>query len=259
MADEAIAILIRGGNLGTNVEGGSRAAAETQARSGDLGNLRFDAQSWTTTVHDQSLVYWAEFNYGDKNLAPWPVYPVEPEEDRKGKAETEEKAFANVDAAEKLGFAVDRQKFLDEYKIEWAEPGERPPEPEPVAPALPGEEVPPGEEPEDDDESAPKPQARAMRAQADDADGFANGNQYADRLFRRTVAHGARELAPTLAAVIAEVRNAKDYDDARERLVKRFGKLLAPVDLASLLDASLTMGQLAGHLSVREDVPELDE
>src|SRR5690606_31295488 len=72
-ADLAISIRIRGGNLSTNVQGGSRAAAEQQAKSGEEPKLKFDAQSLSTTLHDQSLVYWAEWNFGDPRLAPWPV------------------------------------------------------------------------------------------------------------------------------------------------------------------------------------------
>lgn len=268
LIDAAIAILIRGGNLSTLTEGGSKAAAEVQTKAGDLPRLRFDAQSLTTTIHDQSLVHWAQFNYGDRRLAPWPVYPVEPEEDRKGKSETEEKAFANVDTAELLGFEVDRQAFIEEYKITWCKPGERPPEPAPIVPpeqGLPGEPV-PGEEPvdpeADDDESKPKPpaeQRRSLEARATESAGYDNGAEYADKLFERTAAHGAKALMPTLAAIVAVVNKASDYDEAKRMLAERFEKLPAPTKLAGLIDAALTMGQLAGSLSVREDVPELSD
>lgn len=155
MANTAIAVMIRGGNLGTENDGGSRAATESQARTGDLTNLRFDSQSWTTTVHDQSLVWWAKFNYGDPKLAPWPVYPVEPDEDLDKKSKTDAQALANVDTAEKLGFDVDRQAFLDEHKITWCKPGERPPPPKQLVETT-GEEVPDGEESDDDADTEPR-------------------------------------------------------------------------------------------------------
>jgi hypothetical protein len=103
LANKAIAIRIRGANLSSDVEGGSLAAAESQAKTSEAPKLRFDAQAWSSTIHDQSLVWWAEYNFGDRRLAPWPKYPVEPDEDRKAKGEVEAQAFTVVDQAEKLG------------------------------------------------------------------------------------------------------------------------------------------------------------
>lgn len=138
--NNAIAVLIRGGNLGAENQGGSRAATESQAETGDGANLRFDAQALTTTVHDQSLIWWAQFNYGDQQLAPWPVYPVEEDEDVKTMADGQGKALENCDVAEELGFEVDRKEFLEEHRITWAKPGERPenaPMPKSYGPADP--------------------------------------------------------------------------------------------------------------------------
>src|SRR5690606_5467431 len=99
-ANMAITIAIRGGNLTTEVsEGGSLAATEAQERTGDWAKLRDDSQKLTTTLHDQSLTWWAEFNFGDRKLAPWPVYPVEPKRDMVARANT---ATAAVTAAETL-------------------------------------------------------------------------------------------------------------------------------------------------------------
>lgn len=272
LIDAAIAILIRGGNLGTLTEGGSKAAAEVQERTTDLPRLRFDAQSLTTTIHDQSLVWWAEFNFGDRMLAPWPVYPVEPDEDLQSKAETEEKALANVDHAEKLGFKVDRQQFLDDFKIGWAKPGERPKAPEPQPQPKPNSDDPgadsQGGNPPQPDPNAPPPEPQggaatgrdgAARPVAQAASGFDDGDEYADRLFERAKRHGAKELAATVAAMVAEAQKAESYDEARRLIAERYQSLLPPTHLASLTDAALQMGQLAGHLSVRQDVPELDE
>jgi hypothetical protein len=272
LIDAAIAILIRGGNLGTLTEGGSKAAAEVQERTTDLPRLRFDAQSLTTTIHDQSLVWWAEFNFGDRMLAPWPVYPVEPDEDLRSKAETEQWALYNVDRAEKLGFKVDRQQFLDDFKIGWAKPGERPKAPEPPPKPDPNPDD-PGADPQGGGTPQPDPNAPAAEPQggaaagrdgaarpvAQAASGFDDGDEYADRLFERSKRHGAKELAATVAAMIAEVRKAESYDEARRLIAERYESLLPPTQLASLTDAALQMGQLAGHLSVRQDVPELDE
>lgn len=148
-ANMAITIAIRGGNLTTEVsEGGSLAATEAQERTGDWAKLRDDSQKLTTTLHYQSLVWWAEFNFGDRQLAPWPVYPVEPKRDLVARANT---ATAAVTAAEKfqqLGFEVNPQGFIDEFELSaWLkaptsgklEPAK--PEPPPaVNPAQPSED-----------------------------------------------------------------------------------------------------------------------
>jgi hypothetical protein len=144
LVDEAIATAIRGGNLTTNVTGGSLAATEAQATLGDESKRAFDAQALTTTIHDQSLTWWAEFNFGDPSLAPWPVYPVEPEEDLKAKVEADEKALANCQKAEQLGFEVDRKAFLEQHKITWAKPG-TPKNPADTTPTVPATATPPVE------------------------------------------------------------------------------------------------------------------
>lgn len=128
MANTAIAIYVRGGNLTTEINQGtgSRAASETQERLGDDAKLRFDAQCLTSTIHDQSLMPWAQFNFGDPTLAPWPEYPTEPEEDLAGKVKSELESFNVVEKAEQLGFEVDREEFLRDHGITWAKPGVKP-------------------------------------------------------------------------------------------------------------------------------------
>lgn len=96
MVNTAAAVAIRGGNLTTETKGGSFAAAQQQSDNGDDVKLEFDGESWAETIHDQSLVFWAERNFGDKRLAPWPVFKQEKQEDLKGLA----------DGARKMGFAA---------------------------------------------------------------------------------------------------------------------------------------------------------
>jgi phage gp29-like protein len=117
MANEAIAISIRGGNLSTNVTEGSFAAAKAQSQMGDQAKLRFDAQAFTTTIHDQSLIMWAELNFGDPGLAPWPVYPVQQEEDLKSKAEAMAKAAESLIQFQALGFDIDREGFAETFQL----------------------------------------------------------------------------------------------------------------------------------------------
>lgn len=126
-ANDAFAIAIRGGNLTTSVEGGSKAAAEVQERTGDFVNLRFDAETTSNTLHKQSLPWWAQWNFGDKTLAPWPAYPIAPQRNLGAFANTLQgfnKAVADLEAN---GFEVDRQGAIDEFELnDFVKPGEKP-------------------------------------------------------------------------------------------------------------------------------------
>lgn len=136
-ANDAFAVCIRGGNLTSSVEGGSKAAAEVQERTGDFVNLRWDAETTANTLHSQSLPVWAQWNFGDKSLAPWPNYPVAPQRNLKNFADTITAFTVAIDAVELLGFEVDRQAALDEFELqEFIKPGKRPPMPV-VTPAAP--------------------------------------------------------------------------------------------------------------------------
>lgn len=138
-ANDAFAVCIRGGNLTTSVgDGGSKAAAEVQERTGDFVNLRFDSETTSNTLHGQSLPWWAQWNFGDKSLAPWPNYPVAPQRNLKNFAETITAFTVSIDGLELLGFEVDRQSAIDEFELtEFVKPGKRPPPPTVVTTGAP--------------------------------------------------------------------------------------------------------------------------
>src|SRR6185436_16131777 len=134
-ANDAFAVCIRGGNLTSSTQEGSLAAAEVQERTGDFVNLRFDAETTANTLHGQSLPTWAQWNFGDKSLAPWPNYPVAPQRNLNNFALTITSFVSAIDGLELLGFEVDRQGAIDEFELtEFVKPGKRPPAPV-VAPA----------------------------------------------------------------------------------------------------------------------------
>lgn len=253
LADTAIAMTIRAGNLTTQVDGatGSRAAAEVHER-GDLGNLKDDADAWTDTTHDHSTVYWADSNFGDPGLAPWAIYPTEPEEDRKVKADVALQALAGVEKAESLGFETDRKAFIEEYRLDYLKPGEV------VDPdEHDGGDPPDDQDQDNEDDTEDPPAGRGAAVALTKAQ--RNGQGYADRVRKRMVDHGTRALAPTIAGIVAAVSKAKSYDEAKRLILEKYGKLAAPKTLATLTEAALTMSELGGELSVRQDVPELEQ
>lgn len=262
LADLAIAIRIRGGNLSTNVTEGSKAATESQAKTGDAAKLRFDNGTLSTTVHDQSLVWWAEFNYGDRALAPWPSWPVEPEEDLKAKVETEGKSFETVELAEKLGFDVDRKAFLEQHRIEWAKPGKAPP-----PPAAPPAPPPPGTPPAPQPAPAPPPAdpkekpAKATTARLGKLLAFAKaagtagrdeGQAYADELAANGLAAVKGGLDGVMAAINEELDAATGYEDLLDRLRKRY-KTLDPHEIIDVVESCMVLGELAGRVAVNQD------
>lgn len=79
-ANSGIAIAALGQNLTTEVTGGSYAAAQVHKQVADYLR-RGDAEALSTTLHDQVLVFWASWNFGDPSVAPWPRWRVDPEAD----------------------------------------------------------------------------------------------------------------------------------------------------------------------------------
>lgn len=76
-ANAELSILLVGQNLTSEVTGGSFAAAKIHQNVRD-DLIRFDAEALATCLHDQVLVWWAEFNFGDPGLAPWPCWDTKP-------------------------------------------------------------------------------------------------------------------------------------------------------------------------------------
>jgi hypothetical protein len=255
LADQALVIRIRGGNLTTNVEGGSKAATETQFKGGDLPKLRFDAEALSTTVHDQSLVWWAEFNFGDRKLAPWPVYPTKPPEDVKAKAETSDKAMDAATKADKLGFQIDAKKFSETFGIEWL--GDRK-EPEPVPEPLEGNPAPPPAGAKGKDKAEQKrPSAQMVNLAkgllAKGSSGFVDGQLYADGVVDsadETAAKGI--LGEWHEDILAVIDGATDYDDLRARLKALYADA-DPDQFVGLVARAMKMADLAGRHAVNED------
>lgn len=76
-ANTAISIVLVGQNLTTEIKGGSFAAATVHSSvKGEL--IRADGETFSTCLHEQALTWWAEFNFGDRGLAPWPAWDTAP-------------------------------------------------------------------------------------------------------------------------------------------------------------------------------------
>jgi phage gp29-like protein len=100
-ANAELSILLVGQNLTSEVQGGSFAAARVHENVRD-DLIRFDAEALATCLREQVLTWWAEFNFGDARLAPWPNWDTKPPQpagvqEFKSKAQ---KSATNEDPAE---------------------------------------------------------------------------------------------------------------------------------------------------------------
>jgi phage gp29-like protein len=249
LADNAIAIAIRGGNLSTDVKGGSRAAAEVQERTGDNANLKADASAWENTTHDQILVHWATSNYGDPLLAPWPELQVKPPEDKKQKADVFLQVMTATEKATSQGFDVEREALANEFGLDgFLKPG-KVIVPAPTDPNAPAGSKEPGAK---EDPKAPAPKAKNSARLLSRPSGFIEGQLFIDALAETTAKQAEAALKPTLDAVLEELEAATDYDDLRARLRTRYEQLDAE-ELSELVHRALVIAELAGSASATQD------
>lgn len=154
MADNGIAVSLLGQNLTTQNDGGSLAATSQHGKTA-LAKTKADAETISTTLHDQSLSWWSLYNFGTVDAAPWPCWNTVPVEDEKTRAGTLQMVSQAVSAFASAGAPVDVLKLLASYQI----------------PTLPAPAEPPAPSPEPGSPSpAPVPEAAPATAPAPAAD-----------------------------------------------------------------------------------------
>lgn len=236
-ADKAIAIMVLGQNLTTDVEGGSFAAADIHDRV-RLDLVANDAETLGTTTHNQIVSWWCEFNLGDRNLAPWPDWPAEPPSDEAAESaalSSKAQALLTLSTAQlQTGLPIDWVKLADRLGI----------------PLLEGADLAPPQ-------AGPREQLSTLRLASgdpiDSARGFARGQLYTDRVADFSRGQAGAALAPALADVLAIVSTARSYDELRARLLKSYADLGVD-ELADLTESSLVLASLAGRLAVLDDI-----
>lgn len=219
-ANTALATTILGQNLTTEVQGGSLAAARVHdAVRQDL--LEADAEGLSTSLREQVLTYWAEFNYGDARLVPWPRWQTTPPEDRAQQADTLSKLAQAVATLTQAGAPVDVSTLLEAYGVPLSQPT-------PLVRLASGDRV-----------SA--------------SSGFVQGQLYADRLADNARVTGAGRIAPLVAAVSQALEQAQDYEALRGQLLELLPGI-SPDALAALMENALLLSELAGRYAVLNDV-----
>ncbi len=106
-----ITLEVKGENLTTEVDGGSRSAGEIhQGVRQDF--LESDSEYLKSAQHNQLLVPYTEFNEGDKALAPWAYYDPTPPENVAATLDKQTKCVNIVKELRLMGAAVDYKEIL---------------------------------------------------------------------------------------------------------------------------------------------------
>lgn len=119
LANTGISIGILGQNLTTEVKGGSYAAAKVHADVADYLRRGY-AEVLATTAHFQLLAFWALWNFGSAEVAPWPAWKVDPQGDAKVLGDAMSALARGIEDAERVapeGFAVDREALFSQAGI----------------------------------------------------------------------------------------------------------------------------------------------
>lgn len=249
-ANQAAAIAILGQNLSSNVEGGSRAAAEVHERK-ENRKVRYAAKTLSKCLHEQSLSWWAEYNFGDRELAPFPHWHTEPPDDYAAKATGLKDLAAGLLALKNAGYKLSTDQLEEEYGVELEE----------VEP-LPQQPV-PGQQPQQQTSKPgkkPPPKQKLAQARflasgdaADTAPGFVAGQVYTDALTDKETAHAADYLSGFVDRIAAAIEGAEDYESVRSGVLRAFADEEDPDRLAELIENGILLANLAGRHAVDED------
>jgi len=112
----AIAILVLGQNLTTEIKGGSLAAAQI-ANTIRADIRRFDAGAESRFLRENVLSWWARLNFGAEEAAPWPVRNTEPPEDLTSAATTLNVLSQAVERLERNGWLLSKQDTGERFRI----------------------------------------------------------------------------------------------------------------------------------------------
>lgn len=268
-ANTAVAVSWLGQNLTTEVKGGSFAAAQVHGRV-EGQRIRGFAEFESTTVREKVLTRWAELNFGNRDLAPWPIRNTDVPEDGKVVAEIMKLRAESFTAMRTAGVIIDAEAWFERGKVDIIEIKE--PEPPKPPPPKPGEQA---AEPIDDSEDKPakgpkeeqrapkkapkKAQALASGFEPQNASGFIEGQTYADTLADRGAERGAAALEDFVAGLLDVVDRVESLEDARHEIRDFYRDALPPEELAAKAERLFVMAQLGGRLAVRQDIPELKD
>lgn len=284
-ADKAAAICLSGGNLTSDVSGaGSYAAAQVhQAIASHL--IESDEATLSTTLHEQSLTWWAAFNFGDADRAPWVRWDTTPPTDKRSKAETLRTFGEAITQLGNAGIRVDTVALARDYGIPLREDVEDEDQSTGEVfgyhlefgvltrneirarlglPPIAGGDIPP------QPMAAPQAEAalRALKAEAartgwrrtvklasgrDGPESFVDGQAYAEALAEKAREAAADVMAADVAQIRKLIEQAKSPDELKAALTKTYESMDSTA-LQELTRRTLLLGELSGRYAMQQEV-----
>jgi hypothetical protein len=287
--DTDIAILLLGQNLTTESGSTGTTGARATAQVHDL--IRIDKKKedsdFYKVVRAQVLTWWAKYNFGDPELAPYPTAHVEPEEDDNREADTLSKLG---DAVKKLKDAeprTDRASIMETFGVPLLDPDDPDAQP-PVLPPGPGQEPgfhafgPGGEHvsgphaTKDEAKEAgqkaagggpvvireqqekPPPQKQEKLAALRSVPLSAKTKphrivRYQDALARNSARKAADALGPMLEHINGVIATASDAKDLKRKLVALY-RQASPQQLAKVFQRAGVLANLAGRQDLLKEI-----
>ena len=290
---DTFAVRLLGNNLVSEVRGGSFAAA-LQGGSTFVMLLSGDGHELSTQLRKQALTWVAELNYGDRALAPHPTWHTEPEKDVKARADAMTAAAGAITAMAAANVPLDLQSVAEDFNIPIDPAAENINASAalfryhldfgiltineararlglgPVAdgdqraslsaqPAAPIEDPLSGRAPTPPPTEATMSKHDAVRLASGDppsaAPGMVSGQIYTDDVADAGIKEAQKAMQPDLDEVMRIIDTSTGFGDLRARLREAFADM-NPDAHARLLEAALTMTELAGRMSVDDDAPK---
>lgn len=157
-ADNGYAIALLGQNLSTQAGSGGSIGSATLHGKVAHGRTRMDGKTLPGCIRSQAIVHWAEFNFGDRKLAPSPWWDTTPIDDQTARGQAR-LAEAQADSMDISAGVLTRNEVRARRglapRAEPAEPAPAPTAPT-VAPAEPNEApAPPAPSPDPNDDQDP--------------------------------------------------------------------------------------------------------
>jgi phage gp29-like protein len=250
----AIAVLLLGQNLTTEVKGGSFAAASAhELVRGDY--LVSDTENLASGERDGLIKPWGRFNIAgwDDAQAPWPFWNCDPPADLVQEG-TKLKTFGEALSQFKTTKTpVDIEQLAEKFGVPLLDGAERPDFSQVEEPVV---------DPNADPAKAKPPAKEKARAQAKTmAPGYIEGQLYVDDVVDSARAGAGKGLKASLLDELLEViRNAKpgedgkpNYDAIRAAVIEKYRNAKSPEEVRDITRCALVMGDLAGTAAVRQD------
>jgi len=255
-ADTAIAIVLLGQNLTTEVHEGSRAAAQVHDK------VRKDFQAGDAlklggAIQEQALQPYAQFNQGDAELAPFPAWQTEPPEDTQQTADGLQKLGTFLTAVKTSAAPVDVRALLEEQGVPLLSPEEEAKQKQEAAEraAQAQQAMQQQGQPDDAGEGGappPKPGQEQLSGRDTLPPGARRGQSYIDLLVEKATAHSANVLDVDLQHLKQLVQLSTSPADLRRRLVTAYANMNFS-QLVMLVERATVLAELAGQRSVLDD------